>query len=226
MLDEPRKIGYMRLTQVGKPSPQEMETALKDLQGRGLKALILDLRSNPGGGLAEAVNIADLFVENGTIVTVKGRASEKVYAAKAEGTFAGFPIALLVNRQTASAAEIIAACLQDHQRAVVVGERTYGQAIVRAVLPLKSGVGALKLPVSAYYRPSGKNVNRYPGAVDTDDWGVTPDDGYEVTFTDEELKQFEKDRSARESLNPAERPEAGFQDRQLAKALDYLRALF
>lgn len=221
MLDEQRKIGYVRLGQVGKPSPKEIEAALKDLQARGVKGLILDLRNNPGGALAEAIAIADLFVENGTIVTVKGRASEKVHEAKADGTFAGFPMALLVNRHTASAAEIIAACLQDHQRAVVIGERTYGQAIVRSLFPLKSGVGALKLPVAAYYRPNGKNVNRYPGSTEADDWGVKPDAGFEIAFTDDELKQYATERSARD-LNPADTAQSQFHDRQLARAIEYL----
>lgn len=221
MLDAEHKLGYAKLTYVGKQSPQEMEAALKELQAGGIKGLILDLRNNPGGSLSEAIAIADQFVESGTIVTVKGRSGEKVYEAKREGTYGGFPMVLLVNRHTASAAEIIAACLQDHQRAVVVGERTYGQAIVRALFPLKSGVGSLKLPVSAYYRPSGKNVNRFPGFTDADDWGVKPDEGYEIIFTDDELKQYEK---ARNEENPSEASRAEFRDRQLEKALAYLRA--
>src|SRR4030095_4072917 len=106
-----------------------------------------------------AVAISDMFVETGRILTVKGRTGETVYDAKPAGTFAGFPMAVLVNSNTASAAEIVAACLQDHQRAVVIGERTFGQGIVRTIVKLKSGMGALKLPIAAYYRPSGQNVN-------------------------------------------------------------------
>ena len=215
MLDEQRKIGYVRLTQVGKQSPGEMEAALKDLQARGMRGLIFDLRSNPGGMLDGAIAIADLFVENGTIVTVKSRSSEKVYSAKPEGTYGAFPMVLLVNRQTASAAEVIAGCLQDHRRATVVGERTYGQAIVRSILPLKTG-GALKLPVAAYYRPNGKNVNRYPGATEADEWGITPDAGYESALSDEELKAFLQ----KGSLNPASAPNSNFQDPQLQRALE------
>jgi carboxyl-terminal processing protease len=221
LMDEKQKLGYVRLTHVGKASPQEMEAALKELQASGVKGLILDLRNNPGGSLSEAIAIADLFVESGTIVTVKGRSGEKVYEAKAEGTYRGFPMVLLVNRQTASAAEIIAACLQDHHRAVVVGERTFGQAIVRALFPLKSGVGALKLPVSAYYRPSGGNVNRYPGYTEADEWGVKPNEGYEVIFSDDEMKLYEKSRNLE---NPSEASNGKFRDRQLEKALAYLRA--
>lgn len=224
MLDDLEKIGYVRLTQVGHQSPTEMQAALEDLKSRGMKALILDLRNNPGGALAEAVEIADLFVESGTIVTVKGRTGEQVHEAKAEGTFSGFPTVVLVNRNTASAAEIIAACLQDHQRALVVGERTFGQAVVRSLIALKGGVGTLKLPVATYYRPNGKNMNRFPDAKDSDDWGVSPDRGYEIALTDEELKQYEKASAARDVLNGDPAAKVEFQDHQLQKALDCIQA--
>jgi carboxyl-terminal processing protease len=224
LLDEQRKIGYIRLTYIGKQSAEEMHTALDDLKGRGLKALILDLRNAPGGLLDGAVAIADLFVESGRIVTVKGRNGETIYEARPEGTFTGFPIALLANRNTASAAEIVAACLQDHHRAVVIGERTFGQGIVRSLFQLKSGVGAVKLPVAAYYRPSGKSVNRFPDSKDSDDWGVRPDEGYEVALTDDELKQYEKDRGARDAFSDEAAPPVKFQDRQLEKALAWIAA--
>ena len=224
MLDDREKIGYVRLTQVGLQSAAEMKVALDDLKSREMKALILDLRNNPGGALAGAVEIADLFVESGTIVTVKGRTGEKVYEANAEGTFSGFPIVVLVNRNTASAAEIVAACLQDHQRAVVVGERTFGQGLVRSLIPLQEGVGTLKLPVATYYRPNGKNMNRFPGAKDSDEWGVSPDPGCEIALTDEERKQYEKASAAREVLNGDSTQQVEFQDRQLEKALDCVQA--
>ena len=221
MLDEARKIGYVRITQIGKRTPNELETALKDLQARGMKGLILDLRGNGGGLLTEAIAVADFFVENGTIVTVKNRSEEKVYSAKLENTYAGFPMVVLVNQQTASAAEVIAASLQDHQRAAVVGERTYGQAIVRSLVPLKTG-GALKLPVAAYYRPSGKHVNRYPGATEADEWGIKPDPGCEIKFTDEEGERLGLAWLARESTDPKDAANVAFNDRQLQKALECL----
>jgi carboxyl-terminal processing protease len=222
MLDEQRKIGYIRLEYLGKQAVAEMRAALNELTARQMKGLILDLRSNPGGSLDDAIGVSDLFLENGRIVTVKGRGGEKIYEAKAEGTFSGFPITVLANRQTASAAEIIAASLQDHQRAMVVGERTFGQGIVRSLVQLQGGLGALRLPVAAYYRPSGKNVNRYPHFTEADDWGVKPSDGFEVVLTDEETKQFEADRRARDILNNGTK--APFQDRQLQRALDCVLA--
>jgi carboxyl-terminal processing protease len=223
MLDDSRKIGYIRLTQIGRQSADEMRAALDDLKARDMRALILDLREAPGGLLDGGIAIADLFVESGRIVTVKGRDGERAHDARAEGTWTGFPMALLVNRKTASAAEIVAACLQDHQRAAVVGERTFGQGIVRRLLQLKSGVGAVKLPVAAFYRPNGKAMNRFPGSTDSDDWGVTPHAGYEVVFSDDELKQYEKDRAARDGLYTGEAA-SPFRDRQLQKALEYIEA--
>ena len=218
MLDEQRKIGYVRLTYIGKESAEDMRAAFDELKARGITALILDLRNNPGGLLDGAVVIADLFVDNGRIVTVKGRSGETAFDAK-PGSIS-VPMVVLVNRNTASAAEIVAASLQDHARAAVVGERTFGQAIVRRLFELRSGVGAVKLPVAAYYRPSGKSMNRFPGSEESDDWGVRPDAGYEVAFTDEELKSYEKDRAARDVPN-GEKP-VEFEDRQLQKALECL----
>jgi len=220
MLDDEKKIGYVRLTYIGKQSAEEMRSALEDLKARGLKALVLDLRNAPGGVLDGAVAISDLFVESGRILTVKDRREETVYDARPEGTFTGFPMVLLVNQKTASAAEIIAACLQDHQRAVVVGERTFGQGIVRSLFQLKSGVGAVKLPVAVYFRPNGRSVNRYPGSKDSDDWGVSPDAGCEVALTEEELNQYEKDRAARDAWTGEPTLRTEFHDRQLQKALE------
>jgi carboxyl-terminal processing protease len=221
MMDDARKIGYISLTQFGTQTPGEMQAALDELTSRGMKALILDLRNNPGGTLAESVAVADLFVKEGRILTVKGRTGETVYDAKLAGTFSNFPMAVLANRNTASAAEIVAGCLQDHQRAVIVGERTFGQGIVRSLFPLNDGMGALKLPVAAYYRPNGKSVNRYPFSKDSDDWGIKPDDGYEVAFTEVELKDYQKNRSEH-SLNSPGAPITEFNDRQLQKAVEYV----
>jgi carboxyl-terminal processing protease len=214
------------LTHLGQQSVEEIRAALDDLKARGMKALILDLRNSPGGLLDGAVAVSDLFVESGRIVTVKGRNGETVYDASPQDTFTGFPMSLLVNQKTASAAEIIAACLQDHRRAVVVGERTFGQGIVKSLFQLKSGVGAVKLPVAAYYRPSGKSMNRYPDSKDSDDWGVIPDAGYEVALADEELKQYEKDRAARDALNNEATPRPEFHDRQLQMALECVQTQF
>jgi carboxyl-terminal processing protease len=224
MLDDRRKIGYIRLTYIGKQTAQEVQAALDDLKARGVKALILDLRNGPGGWLEGAAAVADFFVEDGNIVTVRSRKEETVYDARGEGTFSGIPMAVLVNRNTASAAEIIAACLQDHRRAVVVGERTVGQGIVRTLVPLNGGAGTLKLPIAAYYRPSGKTMNRHPDSTESDDWGVTPNQGCEVVMSDDELKQLETHWAGRQVIADPQAAEAEFHDDQLEKALESLEA--
>ena len=223
MVDAKNGVGYVWISQVGKLTPSELKTALEDLTSRQLRALILDLRDNPGGSLSEAVTIADLFIEEGRILTVKSRTEEKVYNAKAEGTYSAFPMAVLINRGTASAAEIIAACLQDHQRAIVIGERTFGQAIVRSIFPVKGG-GALKLPVAVYYRPNGRNINRYPNSADTDEWGVRPDPGLELTLTEEESKRAVLDRVSRSKFMSKRVDTASALDPQLQLALERLLA--
>jgi carboxyl-terminal processing protease len=105
---------------------------------------------------------------------------------------------------------------------VIVGERSFGQALVKSILPLKDQIGALKLPVAAYFRPSGQNMNRYPDFKDSDPWGVTPDQGYEVIFTETEIKAFDQSRAERDTVGGASPGKSEFNDRQLQKALEYL----
>src|SRR4029079_991063 len=138
------------------------------------------LRFNPGGLLTAATAIADFFISSGVIVSTKGRnTEEQVIKAKKPGTFSGFPIAVLVNRGSASASEIVSACLQDHKRAIVVGERTYGKGSVQKVVEIEGGKSALKLTTASYQRPNGHNIHRFPDAKESDEWGVMPDKNFE-----------------------------------------------
>jgi carboxyl-terminal processing protease len=147
---------------------------------------------------------------------------------------------VLVNRYSASASEIVAACLQDHGRAVVIGERTWGKGSVQNVIELHGGRSALKLTTASYLRPSGKNIHRFPDAKDEDVWGVMPNDGYTLKLSDEELGTLMRDRQQRElvvsrrapdpafqgappePLEIAAAPGAGVVDRQMRKALNHL----
>jgi carboxyl-terminal processing protease len=189
MLDKQSKIGYIRLVNFSKTASKEMRDAVEELQREGVRGLVLDLRNNPGGLLKEAREVSDLFLTEGRIVSTKGRNhKEEIYDARPEGTLLlpaqKYPMAVLVNKYSASASEIVAAALQDHQRAVIVGERTYGKGSVQNIIEMHEGNdrSALKLTTASYWRPSGKNIHRFPDSKDSDDWGVRPNDsGYQLT---------------------------------------------
>ena len=134
MLDPNQRIGYIRLTAFSRDTADQLHRRLEQLQAAGMRGLILDLRFNPGGLLNAAIDVSDLFVSEGRIVSTKGRNTpERAWDAHKAGTFEGFPMVVLVNRFSASASEIVAACLQDHKRAVVMGERTWGKGSVQSV---------------------------------------------------------------------------------------------
>lgn len=203
MLDHEKKIGYIRLAAFSRDTPRDLRAALEKLQKDRLRALILDMRFNPGGLLSAAIEVCDLFVAEGRIVSVKGRnAPERVWDAHKEGTFSGFPMVVLVNRGSASASEIVAACLQDHKRATIVGERTWGKGSVQNVIELEDGHSALKLTTAGYQRPSGKNIHRFRDSKEADEWGVTPDKGYNLQLTDQELVRLMEDRRQRDVVQP------------------------
>jgi carboxyl-terminal processing protease len=223
MLDPEKKIGYVRISNFGRDTANELRTALRELSAQGMKALVLDLRLNPGGLLTAATEVADLFLEEGKIVSTKGRnTEERSFYARKRGTYSGFPMAVLVNRGSASASEIVSAALQDHKRAVIVGERTWGKGSVQNVIDLENGKSALKLTTASYHRPSGKNIHRFPDAKEEDEWGVLPDEGYEVKFSREEMGKYDDYRRKRDVLSKEGPPQSDFVDRQLAKALEYV----
>ena len=225
IIDKDNKIAYIRLTQFGRHSSDELTVALKELQDAGMKALILDLRNNPGGLLSQAVEISDMFIESGDIVSTAGENSpSKKWTAHKEGTFSGFPMAVLINRFSASASEIVSACLQDHKRVVVVGERSWGKGSVQNVLPLESGASALKLTTAQYLRPNGKNIHRFPDSKPTDEWGVHPNEGFEVRFETQDFRDYEKFRRDRDIIRASGPTASTYQDKQFNKALEYVRS--
>lgn len=224
-LDHDKKIGYLRLTQFGRDSVKEMKAAMTSLTNDGVKALILDLRFNPGGLLTAATEISDMFVEEGKIVSTKGRnTEERVWEAHKPNTFAGFPMVVLVNGYSASASEIVSACLQDNHRAVIVGDRSYGKGSVQNVIEMEQGKSALKLTTAGYHRPNGKNIHKFPGAKDTDDWGVMPDEGYRIVWNGDDYKKYEEYRRHRDVLSDKGPPASDYVDSQLKKGLEYIDA--
>lgn len=209
VLDANQKIGYLRITSFGRHTGQELRDALVQMQQQGMDSLVLDLRFNPGGLLSAAVEVSDLFLSSGRIVSTSGRnVAARSWDAVAEGTFDRFRMAVLVNRYSASASEIVSAALQDHGRAVIVGERTWGKASVQNIIELEGGRSALKLTTAGYQRPSGRNIQRYPDSPQ-EEWGVQPDAQLLVQATPQEMNQLRQhqgdlDLLRRVATNPPE----------------------
>ncbi|HUG68599.1 MAG TPA: S41 family peptidase [Pirellulaceae bacterium] len=223
MYDHRLGIGYVRITSFSRYTVSELRAAMNDLTDQSLTGLILDLRSNPGGLLTSAVEVCDVFVEEGVIVRTSGRHIEpREWNAHRAETYSGFPMAVLVNRFSASASEIVAAGLQDHARAIVVGQRTWGKGSVQNVLDLEQGRSALKLTTAEYHRPSGKNIDRKPGAAENDDWGVTPNDGFEFRLSDGEAASLERQRQSKDLLVKKSTAGDEIEDRQFGMALEYM----
>jgi carboxyl-terminal processing protease len=155
-------VGYISLNPVSETSAEELRQEIAGMKTRGMKSLIMDLRGNPGGLLDQGVKVADLFLDNRQeIVSTRGRArgSTKEFFDEARQAWPDLPIVVLVNDGTASAAEIIAGALQDHDRAVVVGAPTFGKGLVQTLFPLGEGV-ALKLTTARWFTPSGRTIQR------------------------------------------------------------------
>jgi carboxyl-terminal processing protease len=208
MLDKDQKIGYIRISSFIQNTAEELRHALDELKEQDAKGLILDLRDNPGGLLSAAVEVADLFLDQGDIVSTKGRNTiPKSYIAQKDSEFEDLPMVVLVNQNSASASEIVSAALQDHKRAAVVGQRSYGKGSVQNILELEDGDSVLKLTVASYFRPSGENIHRFRNSKTTDKWGVSPNPGMEVKLTTPEYIEWFRGRRARDlpelaKLNP------------------------
>jgi len=218
-LDE-NKIGYVRITQFGDKTSDELEAALRKLKTQGMQALILDLRWNPGGLLDQAVEACEKFLPRGQlVVTTEGRnpsQNSRRYAAGHGDELHSAPIVVLVNVGSASAAEIVAGCLQDSKRAVLLGEKTFGKGSVQSILPLGKGT-ALRLTTAKYYTPSHKVIHEH---------GITPD--IEVLMSDEQERAVVLKRAPGgvESLDEKEREAvANLHDLQLDRAVDLLKGI-
>ena len=233
MYSDAEKIGYVQVSRFGPRTPEELRTTMQQLLDSGMKGLVLDLRSNPGGLLDAAIEICDMFLTDGNIVSVKGRnVRDQSWDAKAADTLPDFPMAILVNRYSASASEVVSAALQDNERAIVVGERTWGKGSVQNVIRMEGGDSRLKLTMASYHRPSGVNIHRLRDAKDSDDWGVRPDEGFEFKFDDQQFGQWFASTRRREVMLEDETgnqttddsgTQPAFVDTQLNAALDHVR---
>ena len=221
MLDEANKYGYLRITHFTKNTPEELQRTMEAQVEAGVKGIVLDLRSNPGGLLTAAIEISDMFLESGMIVSVKGRTvPERTWQAKQGLTFPNMPIAVLVNRDSASASEVLAAALQDNKRAIIVGERTFGKGSVQTVLRLESGKSLLKLTTASYFRPNGVNIHRTADMKPEDDWGVKPSEGHEHHMSKEQWQSWLTARDAIDYERPE--PHVAFEDPHLTDAAAWL----
>jgi carboxyl-terminal processing protease len=154
------EVGYVRVSNFQSKTSEELDSALEDLEkGRKLTGLILDLRNNPGGLLSQAIEVSELFLDSGVIVSTKGRDSSQDITATAHKNkrVRSYPIIVLVNGGSASASEIVAGALQDNHRALILGTRTFGKGSVQTILPLSDGSG-LRLTTARYYTPSGRSI--------------------------------------------------------------------
>lgn len=207
--------GYLRIAQFQRQSKTHVRLALENLQEHAegpLRGLVLDLRNNPGGALQAAVDVASLFLDDRLVVATRGRAErqERIYRSSSGAVIAHMPMVVLVNQGSASAAEILAAALRDHARAVMIGTQTFGKGSVQTLLPLSGGRG-LKLTTARYYSPAGSPI---------DAQGLTPD--ITIDPTDPALAPI-----AGESIHPilkTAEDSASISDPQLRAALEWLHS--
>jgi carboxyl-terminal processing protease len=175
-VDGTEKIGYVRLTQFSKGAAEKLTETINDLFAQGATALIFDLRSNPGGLLSESVNVSSLFIEKGTVVVEKKETEDKTFSAKRGLLVANedTPLVILVNGGSASASEIVAGAMQDHGRATIVGEQTFGKGSVQLPHQLSDG-SELRVTIAEWLTPNGRQIHGE---------GITPDITVEMTFED------------------------------------------
>jgi carboxyl-terminal processing protease len=213
------KIGYVRLSQFGEQTSAELEDALKKLEAQGMQGLVLDLRGNPGGLLEQAAKVAEKFVQKGTlIVSTEGPSAPKKQEYRSTGRdfHPNLPMVLLVNGGSASASEIVAGCLQDLKRAIVLGEQTFGKGSVQSIQPLPDG-SALRLTTAKYYTPSHKVIHEK---------GITPDIIVPMSIEEEEALFFKRTPGGVDTLDEARREKVlATRDTQLDRAMDLLKGI-
>ena len=168
IIGDEKEIGYLRLKSFNENSDKQLLSYINNFEKNSkLNGYILDLRNNPGGLLTQAINITDFFLDDGEIVSTKGRKineTRRFFSRKGD-EISGKPLIVIINQGSASASEIVSGALKDHKRAIILGENTYGKGSVQSIIPLKNG-GGIRLTISKYYLPSGKSIS---------DVGVMPD---------------------------------------------------
>ena len=168
IISKKKNIGYVRLKSFNENSDNQFLKSIKNFEKNSkIKGYVIDLRNNPGGLLTQAINITDFFLNDGEIVSTKGRkiSETRKFFARRGDEINGKPLVVLINNGSASASEILAGALKDHKRAIILGENSYGKGSVQSIIPLRNG-GGMRITISKYYLPSGKSISEV---------GVTPD---------------------------------------------------
>ena len=224
-----KDVGYVRITTFSEQTNKSTKEAVKKiLKNKNLKGFVLDLRNNPGGLLEQAVAISDLFLEQGEIVSTRGRDSEnpETYKAKPGDVINGLPLVVLINSGSASASEIVAGALQDHKRAIILGPQSFGQGSVQTIIPVNP-FGALRMTTAKYFTPSGRSIQKKGIApdiiveaakvekIDGNIGGREADLKGALDNPNQELKNNEDSKNAEESIV----------DFQLSRALDLVRGI-
>ncbi len=245
LIDPERRIAYVRITTFMENTAEELDKGLLPLLNspKGLRGIILDLRFNPGGLLSAAIEVSNRFIDDGVIVSTRGRNPQNDFVARAkkEGVYPNVPVVVLINEYSASASEIVSGCLKDHGRALLIGTRSFGKGSVQNIITLDGGQHSLKMTTAYYYLPNGSNIMRKKGATT---WGVDPDPQFLIPLTIEENRQLLRSRMNAEIIhihhsttipaavypvhgaaNPAPATQSSeLYDRQLQRAVDVLIA--
>lgn len=211
-------IGYVRITQFNEPTAQSLQAELDKLKEQGMNALVLDLRNNPGGLLRSAIEVSQKFLENReVIVSTQGRkeSDQQVFRAGGRERLADIPMAILVNSGSASASEIVAGALQDHKRAVLVGEKTFGKGSVQSVLPMEEGT-ALRLTTAKYYTPANRMIHEQ---------GIEPDIVVPMSPDDWRGLMMQRARSETPGVFTKDMSDQEVHDVQLDRAIMVLKGI-
>jgi len=237
-----RQIGedilYVRVTSFDKKVAEDVSKAIKTRESK-TKGIVLDLRNNPGGLLDQAVDLVDIFVDDGDIVSQKGRheSDKRVYVASKNKTLTNVPLVVLINGGSASASEIVSGALQDHKRAVLIGENTFGKGSVQVVMPITK-TEAIKLTIARYYLPSGRTIQAvgvkpdievFPGEVKTKKNEFSIKEADLKKHLEEELEKVDGEKDTKKADSKEKKdiitPEMMNKDIQLKSAVDILKAL-
>ncbi|MEM6314764.1 MAG: S41 family peptidase, partial [Planctomycetota bacterium] len=216
-IDPDQKIAYVRITQFSEKTTRDLKAALRELENEEARGMILDLRYNPGGLLGSAVEVADMFLDGGRIVSTKSERDHREQAvldARRESSDIELPMAVLVNEMSASASEIVSGALRDLDRATVIGMRTFGKGSVQMLFPVGRGAARLKLTTSHYHLPNGESIHK--DEMDRE-WGVNPD--LQIEMTNSQLIAAQTARNDLDVLQREGEPLAGEPIEELQQTL-------